>query len=104
VCYVPSERSPLKDLVPIKSVVGPSQDKGRSREQAEMEEGAIEKAQSPSLTVSEYKGAFHNRDSAFVYNWIDDESGDRHSPIDVKEMEWLTDQSYFYVNDKESTE
>jgi hypothetical protein len=86
--------SPLKDLVPIESVASPSQDKGKGREQWEMDEGRPEKAQSPSLTISEYEGAFHARDSTFVYNWIDNEHGNSWSDQDVKETEWLTDQSY----------
>jgi hypothetical protein len=42
---VTSEKhSPLKDLVPIKPAASPSQVKGKLKEQAEMEEGAIKKA------------------------------------------------------------
>jgi hypothetical protein len=78
---------PLKDLVPIESEVGPSQDKGKGKEQAEMDEGKPEKAQFPSLTVSEYEGVFHNGDSAFVYNWIVNNHGDSFSDRDIKETE-----------------
>jgi hypothetical protein len=88
------KHSPLKDSVPIESIAAPSKDKGKSKEQGEMEEGKPERAQSPSLTVSQYEGAFHNGDSAFVYNWIDDKHGDNWSDQDVKGTEWLTDQSY----------
>jgi hypothetical protein len=70
---------PLKDLVLIESKAGPNQDKGKGKEQVEMDKGKPEKAQSPSLTISEYEGAFHNGDSAFVYNWIDDNHGDSFS-------------------------
>ena len=69
-------RSLLKELIPIEAVAGPSKDKGKSREEKEMGKGAIKKVQSSSLTISEYEGAFHNRDGAFIYNWIDDETGD----------------------------
>jgi hypothetical protein len=62
-------KSPLKELIPIELMAGPSHDKGKGKEQAEMDEGKPEKAQSPSLTVSEYEGVFHGgEDSAFVYN------------------------------------
>ena len=69
-----------------------------------MEEGAVEKAHSPSLMISEYEGVFHSGDSTLIYNWIDNETGDRHLPIDVKETEWLTDQSYLNANEEESPE
>jgi hypothetical protein len=68
------KHSPLTDLVPIESVVGLSKDKGKSKEQTEMEEGKSKKAHSLSLTISEFEGAFcGGEDSVFVYNWIDDE-------------------------------
>jgi hypothetical protein len=87
--------SPLKELFPIESTAGPSHDKGKGREQVEMDEGKPEKAQSPSLTISEYEGVFHGgEDSTFVYDWINDKHGDSWSDRDVKETEWLTDQSY----------
>jgi hypothetical protein len=62
------KRSPLKELVPTEAVAGPSHDKGKSREQAEMDKGAAEKARSLSLTVSKYVGVFHGGDSTFIYN------------------------------------
>jgi hypothetical protein len=99
-----AKRSPLKELVLTKGVAGPSHDKGKSREQVEMEEGAIEKAQSPSLTVSKYMGVFHCGDSAFVYDWIDGATGDSQSDLDITESEFLTDTSYFNANEEESTE
>jgi hypothetical protein len=61
-----------------------------------MDEGKSEKARSPSLTVSEYATAFHQgEDSAFVYNWIDDEHSGSRLDLDVKDTEWLTDHLYF---------
>jgi hypothetical protein len=39
-----------------------------------------------------------------VYDWIDDAMGDSQSDLDIKETEWLTDQSYFNVNKGGSTE
>jgi hypothetical protein len=36
--------SPLKDVVPIKSIASPSQGKGNGRKQVEMDEGKPEKA------------------------------------------------------------
>jgi hypothetical protein len=71
-------RSPIKELIPIESSAGPSQDKGKGREVVKaMDEGKSKKARSPSLTVSEYATAFHQgEDSAFVYKWIDDDHGD----------------------------
>lgn len=56
------KRSPLKDLVLIEVIAGPGKDKGKSREQDEMDEGAIKKAQSPSLTMLEYASAFYEGD------------------------------------------
>jgi hypothetical protein len=56
-------RSPLKDLVPIESVTSPSQDKGKGQEQTEVDEGKPKKAQSFSLTISEYEGAFNCGDA-----------------------------------------
>jgi hypothetical protein len=87
--------SPLKDLILIESVAGPSQDKGKGREWMEMDKGKPEKARSPSSTISEYEGAFHGgEDSALGYDWINDEHGDSWSDRDVKETEWLMDQLY----------
>ena len=61
-----------------------------------MDKGKSEKARSPSLMVSEYATAFHQgEDSAFVYDWINDNHGDSQLDLDVKETEWLMDQSYF---------
>jgi hypothetical protein len=82
-------------LVPIEAPI--PQDKGKGKEVVEaMDEGKSKKERSPSLTISEYVAAFHQgEDSAFVYNWIDDDHGDSRSDLDVKETEWLTDQSYF---------
>ena len=60
--------------------MGLSQDKGKGKERAEMEECKPEKAHSQSLTVSEYAGAFHGgEDSCFVYSWIDNKHGDSFS-------------------------
>ena len=63
-------------LVPIEAPV--PQDKGKGKEVVEaMEEGKSERERSPSLTISEYVGAFHQgEDSASIYNWIDDNHGD----------------------------
>jgi hypothetical protein len=81
-------------LIPIGTKVGPSRDKGKGRA-IDMDEGKSERAQSVSLTMYEFAGVFHHdEDSAFVYNWINDEHGDSWSDWDVKDMEWLTDQSY----------
>jgi hypothetical protein len=52
-----------------------------------MEEGTVEKERSPSLMVSEYEGASHGGDGTLIYNWIDDETGDSHLQVDVKESE-----------------
>jgi hypothetical protein len=88
-------------LVPIESEAGPSRDKGKSKEQVEMEEGKPEKAQYQSLTVSKYEGEFHSgEDSAFVYNWIDNEHGDSWLDHNMKELEWLTDQSYMDASEE----
>jgi hypothetical protein len=65
-------QSPIRDLIPIESSAGPSQDKGKGRAVEAMDEGKLERERSVSLTVSEYEGAFHGGDSCFVYNWIDD--------------------------------
>jgi hypothetical protein len=82
-------------LVPIEAPV--PQDKGKGKEIIEaIDEGKSEKERSPSLTISEYALAFHQgEDSAFVYNWINDKHGNSRSDLDIKETEWLTDQSYF---------
>jgi hypothetical protein len=88
-------RSPLKDLIPIESEAGFSQDKGKGKERAEMDKGLPEKACTISLTISKYSGAFHGEsDSCFIYDWIDDNHRDSSSDQDIKENEWLTDRSY----------
>jgi hypothetical protein len=86
-------KSPLKELVPIESLAGLSKDKGKGRAVEVMDKGKSEGEWSVSLTVSKYKGTFHNGDRCFIYNWIDDEHGSS-SLEGLKEMEWLTDQSY----------
>jgi hypothetical protein len=63
-------------LVLIESMAGPSKDKGNAREQEEVNKGKPEKEQLVSLTVSGFGGAFHQGDSCFIYNWIDDNHGD----------------------------
>jgi hypothetical protein len=88
-------KSPIEELILIESVAGPSRDKCKGKEPVEMDKGKPEKAQSQSLTISEFEGVFHGgEDSAFVYNWINDEHGDSWSDRDMKETEWLMDQSY----------
>jgi hypothetical protein len=66
-------QSPIRDLIPIESSAGPSQDKGKGRAIEEMDEGKSERGRAGSLTVSEFEGVFHNGDACFVYNWIDNE-------------------------------
>ena len=96
--------SPSKDLVPIESEAGLSQDKGKGKELVEMDKGKPERAQSPSLTVSEYLGVFHGgKDSAFVCNWIDNEHSDSFCDQEVKDTMWLTNQSYMDANKGGST-
>jgi hypothetical protein len=91
----------LKDLIPIKSSAGPSQDEGKGKEVDLMDKGKSERARSVSLTVSEFAGVFHQgKDSAFIYNWIDDNHGDSRSDLDIKETEWLTDQLYFDASEE----
>jgi hypothetical protein len=94
-------QSPIRDLIPIKLSVGPSQDKGKGRAVDAMDEGKSERERSVSLTVSEYKGVFHGGSSAFVYDWIDDAHGDS-SPEDPWESvdDWLTDQSYMDASEE----
>jgi hypothetical protein len=88
-------QSPIRDLIPIESSVGASQDKGKGRVIKAMDEGKSERGCSVSLTVSEYEGAFHGGSLAFVYDWIDNAHGDS-SPEGPRESvdDWLTDQSY----------
>ena len=87
-------QSPLRDLIPIESSAGPSQDKGKGRAVEVMDEGKSERAHSVSVTVSEYEGAFHGGSLAFVYDWIDDTHGNS-SPEGPQESieEWMTDRS-----------
>ena len=90
-------QSPIRDLIPIESSAGPSQDKGKGRAVDETEEGSSNKGRAGSLTVSEFKfvGAFHQGDVCFVYNWIDDEHGDSEPEGPRESIEdWMTDQSY----------
>jgi hypothetical protein len=88
-------QSPIRDLIPIKSLAGPSQDKGKGRAVEVVDEGKSESGHAVSLTISEYKSAFHGGSSAFVYDWIDDAHGDS-DPEGPRESidDWLTDRSY----------
>jgi hypothetical protein len=89
-------QSPIRDLIPIESSAGPSQDKGKGRA-VDKEEGSSTIGRAGSLTVSEYEfaGAFHQGDACFVYNWIDDEHGDSEPEGPRESIEdWMTDQSY----------
>jgi hypothetical protein len=88
-------QSLIRDLIPIESSAGPSQDKGKGRAVNAMDEGKSERECSVSLTISEYKGVFHGGDSCFVYDWIDDTHSNS-SPEGPRESidNWLTDQSY----------
>jgi hypothetical protein len=90
---------PLRDLVPIKSSAGPSQDKGKGRAVKAMDKGKSERGRSVSLTISEFEGAFHGGSSAFVYDWIDDAHGDS-SLEGPRESDWLTNQSYMDANEE----
>ena len=97
-------RSPLKDLIPIESSAGPSQDKGKGRAVDMMDEGKSERERSVSLTISEFESAFHGGSSAFVYDWIDDAHGDSDPEGPGESIDdWLTDQSYMDANE-DSTE
>jgi hypothetical protein len=88
-------RSPLKELIPIDSSAGPSQDKGKGRAVEAMDEGKSESDRAVSLTISEYESAFHGGSSAFVYDWIDDAHGDSDPEGPGESVEdWLTDRSY----------
>jgi hypothetical protein len=95
---------PIRDLIPIKAVAGPSQDKGKGKAVDLMDEGKSKRERLVSLTVFKFEGAFHGGSSAFVYNWINDEHGDS-SPEGPRESidDWLTDQSYMDANE-DSTE
>jgi hypothetical protein len=86
-------KSLLKALIQVKSSAGPSKDKGKGKAVKVMDEGKSERGRSVSLTVSEFKGVFHGGSGCFIYDWINDEHGDS-SLEGLKEMEWLTDQSY----------
>ena len=60
-----------------------------------MDKGKLERACSVSMTVSEYKGAFHGGSLAFMYNWIDDAHGDSNPEGPRESLEdWMTDRSY----------
>ena len=94
---MPSVRlqSPIRDLIPIESLFGPSQDKGKGRAIEAMDEGKSERARLVNVIISKYEGAFHGGSSAFMYDWIDDAHGDSNpeGPQDsIKD--WMTDQSY----------
>jgi hypothetical protein len=94
-------QSPLGDLIPIESSAGPSQDKGKGRAVEAMNKGKSKRAQSVSLTVSEFTGAFHQgEDSAFIYDWINNEHGDSWLDWDMKETKWLMDQSYMDASEE----
>jgi hypothetical protein len=86
-------KSPLKDLVPIASLAGLSQDKGKGRAVEVMDKGKLERRRSVSLTISKFEGVFHGGSSCFICGWINDEHSDS-SLEGLKETEWLTDQSY----------
>ena len=93
---IPEIQSPLKDLIPIESSAGPSQDKGKGRAIKVMDEGKSERACSVSLTVSEYEGVFHGGSLAFVYDWIDDAHVDS-SLEGLRESfveDWMMDRLY----------
>jgi hypothetical protein len=93
-------QSPIRDLIPIESSAGPSQDKGKGRAVDQMDEGKSERERSVSLTVSKFEGVFHGGSSAFVYDWIDNTHGDS-SPEGPRESvdDWLTNQSYMDANE-----
>jgi hypothetical protein len=87
-------QSPIRELIPIKSSAGLSQDKGKGRAIDPMDEGKSERERSVSLTVSKFEGAFHGRSSAFVYDWINDEHGNSNPEGPWESIDdWLTDQS-----------
>jgi hypothetical protein len=92
-------QSPIRDLIPIESLAGLSQDKGKGKAVEAMDEEKSERGQSVSLTMSEHKGAFHGGSSCFVYDWIDDAHGDS-SPEGPRESDWLTDQSYMDASEE----
>jgi hypothetical protein len=96
-----SLQSPIRELIPIKSLTGPSQDKGKGRAVESMVKGKLERERLVRLTISEYEGVFHGGGTAFVYNWIDDAHGDS-SPEGPRESvdDWLTDHSYMDTSKK----
>jgi hypothetical protein len=94
-------QSLIRDLVPIKSLTGLSQDKGKGRAVEAMDEGKSEREPLVSLTMSEYEGVFHGRDSCFVYDWIDDTHGDSSLEGPRESVDdWLTDQSYMDASEE----
>ena len=97
---IPEVRSPLKELIPIESSAGPSQDKGKGRATEAMDEGKSERAHLVSVTISEYEGVFHGGSSAFVYDWIDNAHGNS-EPEDPRESleDQMTDWSYMDANE-----
>ena len=98
---IPGLWSPLKDLIPIESTAGPSQDKGKGKAVNTMDKGKSEWAHLVSLTISKYEGAFHGGSLAFVYDWIDNVHGDS-DPEGPRESveDWLTDRSYGDANEE----
>jgi hypothetical protein len=83
-------------LVPIEAPVPQDKGKGKEEEVDTMDKGKSKRERLVSLTVSEPAGVFHQgKDSAFIYNWIDNEHGDSRSDLDIKDCEWLTNRSYF---------
>jgi hypothetical protein len=94
-------QSLIRELIPIESSADPSQDKGKGKAVKPMDEGRSKRGRSVSLTVSEFKGAFHGGSSMFVYNWIDSAHGDS-SPEGPRESvdDWLTNQSYMDASEE----
>jgi hypothetical protein len=93
-------KSPIQELIPIRSSAGPSQDKGKGKAVEAMDEGKLERGRLVSLTVPKYKGAFHGgNNSCFVYDWIDDAHGDS-SLEGPRESDWLTNQSYMDASEE----
>ena len=98
---IPGLCSPLKDLIPIESSAGLSQDKGKGKATEAMDEGKSERACLVSLTISKFEGAFHGGSSAFVYNLIDDAHGDSDPEGPRESLEdWMTDWSYQDANEE----
>jgi hypothetical protein len=88
-------QSPIRDLIPIESSAGPSQDKGKGRAIEAMDKGRSERGRSTSLTVLEFEGVFHQGDACFMYDWIDDAHGDS-DPEGPRESieDWMTNWYY----------